>query len=131
MKGDCGKCSGCTHGSGRLKKNCIICTPSLACPHKAGRHKSACLLCTPSLRCSHVEKCAECVDLDECDHNLKRKTDCVLCSPHRACQAHPTEHVRTQCPDYNRMMYEKRKVAKAAAAGKGGARPSSAGKKTN
>merc|ERR1711991_485977 len=126
MKSNCVKCSGCTHGSGRPKKHCIICTPSQACPHKAGRRKTACLLCTPSQRCPHVEKCPECVDLDECDHVLKWKNNCVLCSPHRACEAHPTEHVRTDCPDYKRMMTAKRKAAKAAAAGKGGAGPSSA-----
>merc|ERR1711991_393469 len=121
----CRECSGrqCVHVLGRLKNNCIICTPSKACPHKAGRRKGHCLLCTPSLRCPHVEKCAACVDLDECDHVLKRKKNCVLCSPHLACAAHPAEHVRSNCPDYQRMMYEKRKAAKAAAAGKGGAGP--------
>merc|ERR1711991_422051 len=126
MKAGCGKCSGCTHGSGKSKKHCIICTPSIACPHKAGRRKNHCLLCTPSLRCPHVEKCAACVDLDECDHSLRRKGDCVLCSPHLACEAHPAEHVRNRCPEYYRLQRKKKKAAKAAAAGKGGAGPSSA-----
>merc|ERR1711916_354645 len=86
--------------------------------------KTNCLLCTPSKRCSHVEKCAACVNLDECHHSLKRKMDCVLCSPHLACEAHPTEHVRTACPEYYRLQREKKKADKAAAAGKGGAGPS-------
>ena len=97
LKKDCGKCSSrqCVHVLGRLKHNCIICTPSRACPHKAGRRKDSCLLCTPSQRCPHVEKCAACVDLDECHHSLKWKNKCVLCSPHLACQTHhPTEHTR-------------------------------------
>merc|ERR1711916_328716 len=119
-------CSGneSTHVAGRHKNNCTICTPSQACPHKSGRRKYNCLLCTPSLRCPHVEKCAACVDLDECDHVLKRKKNCVLCSPHLACEAHPTEHTRTQCPEYKRAWEAKKKAAKAAAAGKGGAGPS-------
>merc|ERR1711991_986401 len=114
MKTSCGKRSSrqCPHFERRLMNHCIICTPSLACPHKAGRKKSNCLLCTPSLRCPHVEKCPECVDLDDCHHSLKRKGNCVLCSPHLACEAHPTEHVRTQCPDYWRMVKAKKMAAK-------------------
>ena len=82
-------CSKCRKVVASLKKSGL--DKEVLCPHKVGRMKQNCFFCSPSLRCIHVGK-----DV------TRRKSSCVLCSPHLACAAHPTEHVRTRCPDYQR-----------------------------
>ena len=74
----------------RHKGKCARCTPSQACPHRPGKTKAGCHSCSSSQVC----RCGR----------WTWKSDCPDCSPHLACPDHPTEHTRTKCPVYQRIM---------------------------